>query len=86
MVFSSFTFLFYFFPAFFLLYFLSPNSYKNLVIFIGSLVLDNFDIKYTMIIVGTIFTTVVYLLYIYMKPRVGLKPDKYKLEDINLKI
>ena len=38
MVFSSFTFLFYFFPAFFLLYFLSPNSCKNLVIFIGSLV------------------------------------------------
>ena len=38
MVFSSLTFLFYFFPAFFLLYFLSPNSIKNLVIFIGSLV------------------------------------------------
>ena len=38
MVFSSFTFLFYFFPAFFLLYFLLPNSYKNLVIFIGSLI------------------------------------------------
>lgn len=38
MVFSSLTFLFYFFPAFFLLYFLSPNSCKNLVIFIGSLV------------------------------------------------
>ena len=38
MVFSSLTFLFYFFPAFFLLYFLSPNSWKNLVIFIGSLV------------------------------------------------
>ena len=38
MVFSSFTFLFYFFPAFFLLYFLSPNSYKNLVLFIGSLI------------------------------------------------
>lgn len=38
MVFSSLTFLFYFFPAFFLLYFLSPNSIRNLVIFIGSLV------------------------------------------------
>ena len=38
MVFSSFAFLFYFFPAFFLLYFLTPNSFKNLVIFIGSLV------------------------------------------------
>lgn len=38
MVFSSLTFLFYFFPVFFLVYFLSPNSWKNLVIFIGSLV------------------------------------------------
>lgn len=38
MVFSSLTFLFYFFPIFFLVYFLSPNSSKNLVLFIGSLV------------------------------------------------
>ncbi len=38
MVFSSLQFLFFFFPIFFLLYFLSPNSWKNLVIFIGSLV------------------------------------------------
>lgn len=36
MVFSSFTFLVYFFPAFFLVYFLTPNSWRNLVIFIGS--------------------------------------------------
>lgn len=38
MVFSSLTFLAYFFPAFFLVYFFSPNSWKNLVIFVGSLV------------------------------------------------
>ncbi len=38
MVFSSLTFLLYFFPAFFLLYFLAPSSWKNLVLFIGSLV------------------------------------------------
>ena len=38
MVFSSLSFLFYFFPAFFLVYFLTPNSWKNLVIFIGSFV------------------------------------------------
>jgi len=38
MVFSSLTFLVYFFPAFFLLYFLTPNSWKNLVIFIGSFI------------------------------------------------
>lgn len=38
MVFSSLTFLVYFFPVFFLLYFLTPNSWKNLVIFIGSFI------------------------------------------------
>ena len=44
MVFSSLTFLFYFFPAFFLLYFLTPNSWKNLVIFMGSLVFYSYGV------------------------------------------
>lgn len=62
------------------------NLLKMLVAFVGTLVLDNFNIKHTMIIVGMIFTAIVYLLYIYMKPRVGLKPDKYKPDDIKLNI
>lgn len=62
------------------------NLIRMAVAFVGTLVLDNFNIKHTMIIVGMIFTVIVYLLYIYMKPRVGLKPDKYKPEDIKLKI
>lgn len=62
------------------------NLLRMVVAFVGTLVLDNFNIKHTMIIVGIIFTAVVYLLFIYMKPRVGLKPDKYKPEDIKLKI
>ena len=47
MVFSSLTFLFYFFPAFFLLYFLTPNSWKNLVIFMGSLVFYSYLCSFT---------------------------------------
>lgn len=62
------------------------NLLKMVVAFVGTLVLDNFNIKHTMIIVGMIFTAVVYLLFRYMKPRVGLKPDKYKIEDIKMKI
>ena len=62
------------------------NLLRMIVAFIGTLVLDNFNIKYTMIIVGMIFTAVVYLLFRYMKPRVGLKPNQYKEEDIKLKI
>ena len=59
MVFSSLTFLFYFFPAFFLLYFLSPNVLKNLVIFIGSLVFYFYGVKdhpvYLLFIVLSVF-------------------------------
>ena len=62
------------------------NLLRMIVAFVGTLILDNFNIKHTMIIVGMIFTAVVYLLFKYMKPRVGLKPDKYKPEDIKLKI
>lgn len=62
------------------------NLLRMVVAFIGTLVLDSFNIKHTMIIVGMIFTVVVYLLFVYMKPRVGLKPDKYRPEDIKLKI
>lgn len=62
------------------------NLLRMIIAFIGTLVLDNFNIKHTMIIIGMIFIAIVYLLFRYMKPRVGLKPDKYKPEDIKLKI
>lgn len=62
------------------------NLLRMIVAFVGTLVLDNFNIKHTLIIVGMIFTAVVYLLFRYMKPRVGLKPNQYKPEDIKLKI
>ena len=49
-------------------------------------ILSHFNITYTMIIIGISFTVVTYLVFCYMKPRVGLKPDQYKVEDIKLKI
>ena len=54
--------------------------------FIGTLILSRFNITYTMIIIGISFTVVIYLIFYYMKPRVGLKPDQYKVEDIKLKV
>lgn len=62
------------------------NLLRMIVAFIGTLVLEKFNIKYTMVIIGMIFTAIVYLLFRYMKPKVGLKPDKYKTEDIKLKV
>lgn len=61
------------------------NLFRMVIGFIGSLTLSHFNIKYTMIIIGVSFTILVYFIYIYMKPRVGLKPDQYKREDIEYK-
>lgn len=61
------------------------NLLRMIIGFIGSLILSQFNIKYTMIIIGISFTAVVYLLYLYMKPKLGLKPDQYKIEDIKIK-
>ena len=58
------------------------NIMRMIIGFIGSLVLSDFNIKYTMLIIGTIFTGIVYILYKYMKTRLGLKPNEYKKEDI----
>ena len=47
MVFSSITFLFYFLPALFLLYYIAPAKLKNLVMILGSFVFthgEKFDL------------------------------------------
>lgn len=53
-----------------------------LVGFIGTIVLNNFNIKYAMIITGILFTMVMYFLYRYSKNKLGLKPEEYKKSDI----
>lgn len=45
MVFSSFTFLIYFLPAFLLLYFLTPKDFRNAVLFAGSLIFYYYGVK-----------------------------------------
>lgn len=62
------------------------NLIRMIIGFIGTLILSRFNITYTMIIIGISFTVVIYLIFYYMKPRVGLKPDQYKVEDIKLKV
>lgn len=58
------------------------NLLRMLVTFIGTIVLDNFNIKYAMIITGILFTVVMYLLYRYSKSKLGLKAEEYKKSDI----
>lgn len=76
MVFSSLTFLFYFFPAFFLLYFLTPNSGKNPIIFIGSIVFYFYGVMENPAYVGLMLLT---LLVNFM---VSQKMDKRHQEKV----
>lgn len=62
------------------------NLLRMIVAFIGTLILSYFNIKYTMIIIGMLFTVIVYFVFLYMRPRVGLKPEQYKKEDIKMQI
>ena len=62
------------------------NLYWNLsrivITFIGSFVLTIVDIKFGMIIMGIVFIVLAFLIYTYMKTRVGLKPEEYNKEDL----
>ncbi len=62
---------------------------KNLVVnmtsaimgFMASFLLDKMEITYCMLIVGIAFTIMYILMEIYMKTRVGLKPEEYSKEE-----
>lgn len=62
---------------------------KNLIVnmtsaimgFIASFLLDKVEITYCLIIVGIAFTIMYILMGIYMKTRVGLKPEEYSKEE-----
>ena len=58
------------------------NLIRMLVGFVGTLILSNFNIRYSMIIVGLIFTVIIYFVYRYAKSRLGLKPEEYKKSDL----
>lgn len=62
------------------------NIYWNLerviITSIGSFVLTLVDVKYGFIIMGGIFIVTTILISIYMKTRLGLKPEEYSKEDL----
>lgn len=65
---------------------IAHNLLRMIVGFIGSLVLSNFDIRYTMLITGVLFTIVAFSIYQYMQSRLGLKPEEYDKKDIEFSI
>ena len=62
--------------------FIGRNLLRAIIGFLGALILSNFDIKYTMLITGVIFTIIAYAIYQYMQTRLGLKPEEYDEKDI----
>ncbi len=48
---------------------------------LASFLLDKMKTAYCMIIVGIAFTIIYILMGIYMKSRVGLKPEEYSKEE-----
>ncbi len=88
MLFSSVTFLYYFLPFLFIVYFLTPNKYRNIVLLLGSLLFYYFgEPKYTIIL---IFSTIVdYTHSLVIEKHRGSKKAKYALISsivINLSI
>ena len=54
---------------------------SGLIGIIASFLLDKMETAYCMIIMGIAFTIIFILMGIYMKPRVGLKPEEYSKEE-----
>ncbi len=55
---------------------------RMLVGAIGSYLLTFMTIEYAMVVIGILFTIVMCLISLYMKTRIGLKPEEYTNKDI----
>lgn len=53
---------------------------------LGSYLLTFMTIERAMIVIGVLFTFVIMLLSIYMKKRVGLKPEEYTTKDVVVQV
>ncbi len=61
------------------------NLMRMLVGIVGTVILNHFDIKISMIIGGIIFLVFTFILYVYMLTRLGLKPEEYDKADITFR-
>lgn len=63
---------------------MATNCGKVILGLICSGVLKIVELKYALLIVGLLFMLFVGLVSLYMKPRIGLKPEEYSKEDIKV--
>lgn len=70
--------------------FAAKNLFGNIIKVMGGLfasfLLDKMTTTYCMIIMGIIFTIIYWLTGIYMKKRVGLKPEQYSKEETKVEL
>lgn len=60
------------------------NLVRMLVSYVASVTLNFMNIRYATLFVGVVFTGVVLLISLYMKSRVGLKPEEYDERDVEV--
>ncbi len=60
------------------------NLVRMMVSYIASVTLNFMNIRYAILFIGAIFTGVVLLISLYMKSRVGLKPEEYGERDVEV--
>lgn len=63
---------------------ITDNLMRMLVSYIASVTLNFMNIRYAILFIGVVFTGVVLLISLYMKNRVGLKPEEYDEKDVEV--
>ena len=61
---------------------ISENIFRVAIGLIGSYLLDITNTSNAIIVIGIMFGIMTIIVISYMKPRLGLKPEEYKKEDI----
>lgn len=63
---------------------LTTNTIEAVLVFLAGMLLDGVSISYATLIIGLVFLLLFVLVLDYMKTRVGLKPENYSKNDIEL--
>ena len=62
----------------------TTNIIETILVYFSGCALDNTNLKFTIICTGLFFLMLFVLILDYMRDRVGLKPEQYRKEDIEL--
>ena len=69
-------------PKIYSVHSVTASLFRMLTGALGSYLLTIMTIEYAMVTLGILFSLITLLFAIYMKPRIGLKPEKYTKKDV----